>query len=111
MLGITVSCNRSDHTIHLSQTALIDRIVHQFGQGNAHPVDTPMVVGLQIILPDKELPIPPHEESWIQRMPYRSLIGTLNYLAISTRPDITFAVGCLASVLDCYRPEHWAAAL
>ena len=43
--------------------------------------------------------------------PYRELIGSLNYIAVATRPNISFAVGRLASVLDCYRPEHWSAAL
>ena len=33
------------------------------------------------------------------------------YIAIGTRPDIAYAVGRLASVLDCYRPEHWEAAI
>jgi hypothetical protein len=33
------------------------------------------------------------------------------YIAIGTRPDIAYAVGCLASFLDCYRPEHWEAAI
>jgi hypothetical protein len=36
---------------------------------------------------------------------------SLNYLAVATRPDISYAVGHLASFLDCYREEHWTAAL
>jgi len=33
------------------------------------------------------------------------------YVANATRPDIAFAVGCLASVMDCYTTEHWKAAI
>lgn len=33
------------------------------------------------------------------------------YLSITTRPDIAYAAGHLASFLDCYRPEHWLAAI
>jgi hypothetical protein len=47
----------------------------------------------------------------MERTPYRSLIGSLMYIAIGTRPDIAYAVGRLASFLDCYRPEHWQAAI
>jgi hypothetical protein len=110
-LGIAVQRDRQNHTIALSQTALIDRIVEQFGQSDANHVDTPMVAGLQIIRPDKSMPIDSAVASWIQRTPYCSLVGTLNYLAVATRPDIAFAVGRLATVLDCYRPEHWDAAI
>ena len=109
--GIGILRNRENHTISLSQTALIDRIVDQFGQADAHSVDTPMVAGLQVTRPDKSSPIPSNIADWIARTPYRSLIESLNYLTIGTHPDIAFAVNRLASVLDCYHPKHWDAAI
>ncbi len=33
------------------------------------------------------------------------------YVAIGTRPDISFAVSKLAGFLDCHRSEHWKAAI
>ena len=109
-LGIAIARDRSARSISLSQTALIDRVVGQFSSPEAHSVDTPMVPGLQIIRPDKELPVSETTLSWMKRMQYCSLVGTLNYLAVATCPDIAFAVGRLATVLNCYRPEHWDAA-
>jgi hypothetical protein len=38
--------------------------------------------------------------------PYRSLIGSLMYLVIGTRPDIAHAVQQLCRHLDCYGPIH-----
>jgi hypothetical protein len=70
-----------------------------------------MVQGLQITRPDKTLPIPLDIQTWAERTPYRTLIGKLMYIAIGTRPDIAYAVGRLASVLNCYRLEHWEAAI
>jgi Reverse transcriptase (RNA-dependent DNA polymerase) len=110
-LGIAIHRNRDTRTVSLSQTALIDRVIEQFGQLDAHPVDTPIPTGVQILRPNKNLPISGLLASWMERTPYRSLVGTLNYLAVATRPDIAYAVGRLASVLDCYRPEHWDAAI
>jgi hypothetical protein len=110
-LGIAITRDRKSRTISLSQTALIDRIVEQFGQLDAHPTDTPMVAGYKVVRPDKTIPVSETEADWIQRTPYRSLIGTLNYLAVASRPDIAFAVGRLATVLDCYRTDHWDAAI
>ena len=53
----------------------------------------------------------PKLSDWIDVTPYRELVGSLNYIAVATRPNISFAVGRLASILDCYRLEHWSAAL
>jgi hypothetical protein len=106
-LGIAISRNRETRTVQLSQTALINWIVEQFGQQDANPNDIPMVVCEQITCSDKFLPIPPHIVAWAEHIPYCSLIGSLNYLAVGTQLDITFAVGCLATVLNCYRSEHY----
>jgi hypothetical protein len=50
------------------------------------------------------------ERELMSRTPYRSLIGSLMYLAIGTRPDIAHAVQQLCRHLDCYGPVHWEAA-
>jgi hypothetical protein len=54
-----MTLDRPNRTISLSQMALIDRIISDFGQLDAHTVDTPMVAGLHLQRPDKCEPIPP----------------------------------------------------
>ena len=110
-LGIAISRDRSARTISLSQTAKIDQLVDEFGLTDARHVDTPMVPGLQLRRPDKTAPIPSEVADWIERTPYRSLVGSLMYFSVATRPDISYAVGRLSSFLDCFRLEHWEAAI
>jgi len=110
-LGIGIKRDRESHSIYLDQGAFINRLITRFNLSKAHPANTLMTQGLQIQRPDKTIPPDPMLLEWIQRMPYRELVGGLNYIAVATQPDISFAVGHLASVLDCYRPEHWAAGL
>ena len=110
-LGIAMSRNRADHTISLSQTVKIDNLVEEYGQVDARTVDTPMIAGLQLRQPDKSTPVPADIAKWADKTPYRPLVGSLMYLAVATRPDIAYAVGRLSSFVDCYRPEHWEAAI
>ena len=49
------------------------------------------------------------ERELMTRTPYRSLVGSLMYLAIGTRPDISYAVQQLCKFLDSYGPVHWEA--
>jgi len=48
---------------------------------------------------------------WCLHTPYHELIGSLMYLAVTTQPDIAFAVSRLSSFLDYYTLEHWSAAM
>jgi len=109
--GLGIAIEQGVNTISLSQTTFINRIVERFGQTDAHSVDTPMVAGLQLRRPDKSVTPPPEITEWAARTPYRELIGSLNYIAVATRPDISYAVGRLSSFLDCYQLEHWTAAI
>ena len=50
-IGIAIKCNQADRTVSLSQTALIDKIVTQFGQSKVHPISTPMDPSLKLQQP------------------------------------------------------------
>ena len=109
-LGIAISCDLKARTITLSQTTLINCVVDEFGQRDAHSVSTPMVGGLQLRCPAKSTLMPEHT-AWARQTPYWSLVGSLMYLAVGTCPDISYTIGCLSSFLDCYTPEHWEAGI
>ena len=83
-LGIAISCNHETHTISLSQSAKIDQLVNEYGQRDAHSVDTPMVTGLQLRRPDKSATVPTDVAEWSERTLYHSLVGSLMYIAVAT---------------------------
>lgn len=53
----------------------------------------------------------PGEELDTEQYPYCSVVGTLLYLCMSTRPDISFAVGALARYMSLPSMLHWQAAM
>ena len=86
-LGVMVDINQEDDSISLTQPYLIDRIIEELGEAisEANVKNTPSVY--KEIL-HKDTDGPERKQSWN----YRSVIGMLNYLSASTRPDILFAV-------------------
>jgi hypothetical protein len=109
-VGIAIQRDKPKRAVYLSQKALIDKIIQQFGQQNSHPVSTPMDAGLKLRPVDKST-LPQLEAERLTRTPYRSLVGCLIYLAVGTRPDISYAVQQLSQFLDCYTQSHWVAAV
>jgi hypothetical protein len=112
-LGIRIERDREARTVCLSQQTLIDQTILKFNQSDAYPAATPMVEGATAILkrPDSSEVLSEQDKADLSRLPYRSLIGSLMYIAIGTRPDIAFAVSKLSQFLDCYRRVHWQAAI
>lgn len=85
-IGVQLSINE-DNTVSLTQPFLIQRIIDSLGDAitEANIKSTPAVYK-EILHKDEDGP--EQKQSWN----YRSLIGMLNYLVASTRPDILCAV-------------------
>jgi hypothetical protein len=99
IMGIAITWDRAAHTVALSQTALIDKIVEQFSQKDAHPVSTPLEPGSKLHHANQQS-LSSDEHLQLSKLPYRSLVGCLLYLAISTHPNISHAVQQLSQYLD-----------
>ena len=111
VVGIALRRDRAKRTITLSQTALIDKIVSAYGQVDAKTASTPIAHGSQLLKPDPTIQQDETERERLATLPYRSLVGSLMYVASGSRPDIMFAVSKLSRFLDCYREAHWQAAV
>eukprot|EP00253_Pinus_taeda_P009855 PITA_09855 len=87
-LGIEVT--QHPKSIFLSQKKYIGDLLNRFGMKECNPLSTPMEQNLKLTsIEGKEF-----EDA----TKYRQLIGSLIYL-ITTRPDISFAVGILSSLI------------
>ena len=93
-LGIRVS-KHSDGTIHLTQPALIQRVLDLLGIRDGSKTHVTPVIHKGLL--HSNVDGPPRKQPWN----YRSAIGILNYIAASTRPDTSFAVHqCARFCLD-----------
>jgi hypothetical protein len=86
----------------MSQQGYVEVLLEKFNMVDCNPVSTPEVVG-QVLKPSKLSPI----EVKKLDLPYRELVGSLQYLVTCTRPDIANAVRNLSKFLSCYDESHW----
>ncbi|KAF0682497.1 hypothetical protein As57867_025303, partial [Aphanomyces stellatus] len=100
ILGIQVEIE--DKVVTMSQQGYVEQLLEKFNMVDSNPVATPEVVG-QVLEPSKLSP----SEMKTLNLPYRELVGSLQYLVTCTRPDIANAVRNLSKYLSCFDESHW----
>ncbi|KAF0712158.1 Aste57867_4908 [Aphanomyces stellatus] len=98
ILGIQVEIK----VVTMSQQGYVEQLLEKFNMVDINPVSTPEVVG-QVLEPSKLNP----SEMKTLNLPYRELVGSLQYLFTCTRPDIANAVRSLSKYLSCFDESHW----
>ena len=102
-LGMKIERERMSRKLFVSQVAYVDKILNRFKMRNSY-AKIPMEHGCQ------HLTATDNEINAAQDLPYRELIGSLMYLACTSRPDIMYATGHMARSVSCYSQQHWNSA-
>lgn len=102
-LGFEVCRDGERGAIRISQKQFIQNLLREYGMLDARPFYTPLDVSLHFIQCDDASHI-------VDSSKYQSLIGSLMYLAISTRPDIIHSVSKLSQYNKSPHIEHFKAA-
>ena len=108
VLGIEIHRDRDHKFLGLSQKAYVDRVLERFGKESCKPGVAPIFKGDK--LNKDQCPKNDVEKATIKDIPYCSVVGSLMYSAVCTRPDIAYAVSVLGRYLANLRNEHWVAA-
>lgn len=89
-LGLEIQQNK-DGSIFVHQTTYATKVLMRFNMENCNGVSSPS---------DANQVMYNFDESEPSSYPYRELVGSLMYLAIGTRPDISHAVGMASRFLE-----------
>eukprot|EP00961_Rhodomonas_salina_P040238 540673-Rhodomonas_salina.1 len=100
-LGVNYVRDRTRGTLHCSQSAYIAAILDKFGMTNCNPVNTPLPPNVKTY---KSTPEDALGES--DHALYRSIVGSLQYLATMTRADLAFATSELSRYLSAPSKTH-----
>jgi len=109
ILGCKVKVNSYLGTITIQQKKYTENILEKYLDKEVSWVDTPAVT--KPILSKQNNPANDTERNMMQGIPYREVIGSLLWLSLGTRPDITYAVSQVAKFSADPGPEHWQAVI
>jgi hypothetical protein len=87
-LGIEI--HYENDGISLGQRVFIDTVLKRFHMEAAHGAATPLDDKVKLDLAEEE------EDGEVDPKLYQAIVGSLMYLALATRPDISFAVAALS---------------
>jgi Reverse transcriptase (RNA-dependent DNA polymerase)/gag-polypeptide of LTR copia-type/Integrase core domain/GAG-pre-integrase domain len=102
-LGMEIERDRPAGSLKLSQKKYAGDVVARFGMLDARPASVPLNPGVKLSRSGEGA-------LDLSACPYREVIGSLMYLSVCTRPDISQSVGALARYMSAPEKEHWDAA-
>lgn len=103
--------NDGNISVHLSQATFTEHLAHRFSVDtmNITPNMTPYRSGLPI---DSIQASDPNDPDLTRRRKvYQSIVGSINWLATNTRPDVAPALTFLASYMQLPSLQHYKAAI
>ena len=106
ILGLRIVRGRSLGLIWLSQGKYIKKVLESFNMDKAKPINCPLAGHFK--LSSSQCPTSDEEKNEMQKTPYASVVGSLMYAMVCTRPDIAHAVVVVSRFLSDSGKEHWA---
>ena len=107
LLGIELRRQGAGDLLLVQQKYALE-VVQRFGLVDCKTVSTPFEPGSLLGL--EGCPTSSEERDAMEGIPYRSLVGSLMYLAVCTRPDLAMGVSTLSRFCQDPGMVHWEAA-
>ena len=94
--------DRAKKTLFVSQERYIRKVLERCNMENCHGCKTPMDTKLDLTKPE--------EATIVGTVEYQSLVGSVMYAMLASRPDLAYAVSTLSKFNSCPAAAHHAAA-
>ena len=107
VLGMRVRRSIVDGWLTVDQEDYAVEILQKFQMADSKPQQIPISTDNK--LTQQDCPISDEEKANMADVPYRSVVGSLMYLMVSTRPDLAAPLGQLSRFLANPGKVHWEA--
>lgn len=108
ILGMEITRDRNNKRIWLSQKSYVDKVLKTYHMQNRKAVVTPLAQHFK--LSSQDCPKCEDDVKYMENIPYASVVGSLMYMMVCTRPDIGYAVSLVSRYLSNPGKNHWEAA-
>lgn len=106
ILSIEITRDRKNRSLTINMPHYIDNLLSKFNMSGCkdldNPTPLPYAANFQV-----NTDITEEEKAYMKNVPYREAIGGLIYLSSCCRPDISYSVSMLASVMQNPSKYHW----
>lgn len=107
ILGIDIIRDRRRKILWMSQQHYIEKLLKKYQMNESRIVSTPL--GQQFQLSASQGPKSEEEQNLMKQIPYASIIGSVMYVMICTRPDLAHAVSITSRYMSNPGKAHWQA--
>jgi len=105
ILGMRILRNRLEGILKFPQKKYIHKLLDRFYLEDSKTRNTPL--GSHLKFSKKQYLHTDEEKCYMSRVPYASVVGSLMYVMVCTRPDIAHAIGVVNRFLSNPAKEHW----
>ena len=104
-VGLELKRDRDKRRIEVCQKGYIKRVLEKYNMSNCTSAVTPGDSGLK--LSKSMSPSTAEEKEEMKNVPYRQAIGSLNFISVCTRPDISYELSRCAQFCENPGQQHW----
>jgi hypothetical protein len=106
ILGMEITRDRKSGLLFLSQHGYTQK-VHHFNMHDSKPVST--LIAPHFKLSSSQSPSTDSEFEYMSKVPYSSVVGSLMYAMVCSRPDLSYAMSLVSRYMANPSKEHWNA--
>ena len=107
ILGINIHRDKGSKKLWLLQTDYIEKVLKRFKMDNAKAASTPLSQSFK--LSKEQAPKSMQDAKQMESIPYASVVGSVMYTMICTRPDLAHAISITSRYMADPGKEHWNA--
>jgi len=107
ILGMEIHRDRSVGKLYLSQKEYIEKVLQQFGMQNVKPMS--ILLATHFKLSAALSPQSTAEKEHMSHVPYASVVGSIMYAMVCTRPKMSQAVSVVNRYMGNPGKMHWQA--
>jgi hypothetical protein len=107
ILGIEITRDRKPGLLFLSQHNYINKVFHHFNMPDTKKVTTPIAPHFK--LSSTQCPFNDEDVEYMSRVSYSSVVGSLMYAMVCSRPDLSYAMSLVSRYMANPSKEHWKA--